>query len=444
MTAPEDRAPDKMAGFAIGRASGGSGGSSPRATLPGLGAARLWAARNFPYLATGLFGAEVIAAPGSGTVSVDRRWRLRADPVVAGEWSAAELGSVLVHHVCHLLRDHSQRAEAAAAGPGDSPAWIRAADAEINDDLIPAGLDLPGDPVRPSDFGAPDGELAEEYFGLLKDEGDGGTGSPPRGGTGGEEPTMRRGGLGGTAPPGTTWLDCGSGADGQPRDGDDDGGLDDWQSDLLRRQVAQEVERAGKEPGNVPAGLLRWAREVLSPRVDWRRLLAAELRRAVADVAGAADYSYRRPSRRASAVPSVVLPALRRPVPELAVVCDTSGSMTEELLTMALAEVEGLLRGLGLARQLRVLACDTAVAPAQRVTSARQVSLVGGGGTNMGAGIAAACALRPRPAVCVVLTDGYTPWPHEAPKGMRVVAGLLGSDPPEAPFWARSVRVTGD
>jgi predicted metal-dependent peptidase len=455
--------------------------------LPGLGAARLWAARNFPYLATGLFGAEVVAAPGSGTVSVDRRWRLRADPAVSGEWSAAELGSVLVHHVCHLLRDHSQRAEAARVAPADSPAWIRAADAEINDDLILAGLELPGDPVQPSDFGAPDGKLAEEYFGLLKDKGDGGsvppapggpgadggTGSPPqdgmggeqpgsgpggtvglprggtggehppRGGTGGEQPPVS-GGIPGGRPPGATWLDCGSGADGQPRDGDDDGGLDDWQADLLRRQVAQEVERAGKEPGKVPAGLLRWAREVLSPRIDWRRLLAAELRRAVADVAGAADYSYRRPSRRASAVPSVVLPALRRPVPELAVVCDTSGSMSEELLAMALAEVEGLLRGLGLARRLRVLACDTAVGPAQRVTSARQVSLVGGGGTNMGTGIAAACALRPRPAVCVVLTDGYTPWPHEAPKGMRVVVGLLGSDPPEAPSWARSVRVTAD
>jgi len=28
----------------------------------------------------------------------------------------------------------------------------------------------------------------------------------------------------------------------------------------------------------------------------------------------------------------------------------------------------------------------------------------------------------------VVLTDGYTPWPDAAPKGMRVVAGLLGDD----------------
>jgi predicted metal-dependent peptidase len=88
-----------------------------------------------------------------------------------------------------------------------------------------------------------------------------------------------------------------------------------------------------------------------------------------------------------------------------------------------------------------VLACDTAVAPAQRVSSARQVQLTGGGGTDMGAGIAAAAALRPRPAVVVVLTDGYTPWPRLAPKGMRVVVGLLGEQTPEAPTWARAVRV---
>ena len=103
-------------------------------------------------------------------------------------------------------------------------------------------------------------------------------------------------------------------------------------------------------------------------------MLAAELRRAVAEVSGAVDYSYRRPSRRAAVAGDVVLPALRRPVPEVAVVCDTSGSMTEDLLAAALAEVEGLLRALGLARQVRVLACDTAVGPAQRVSSARQVA----------------------------------------------------------------------
>jgi predicted metal-dependent peptidase len=348
-------------------------------------------------------------------------------------WTAAELGSVLIHHVCHILRNHSERAGAAAVTPDDSRMWITAADAEINDDLVPAGLELPGNPVLPRHLGAKPGLLAEQYFGLLRRR----TGAG-RAGTAGDA-----GPIGGPASNGPApWLDCGSGADGLPRAGSRPGGLDPWLADLLQRQVAQDVLRHARQPGTVPAGMLRWARDVLAPKVDWRRLLAAELRRAVADVAGAADYSYRRPSRRAAAVTDVVLPALRRPVPEIAVVCDTSGSMSDKLLAMALGEVEGLLRALGMARQLRVLACDAAAGPAQRVSSARQVSLTGGGGTNMGAGIKAASALRPRPAVTVVLTDGYTPWPEVPPKGMRVVAGLLGEDAPEAPDWARSVRVS--
>jgi predicted metal-dependent peptidase len=385
--------------------------------IPGLAGARLWAAARFPYLATGVFATQVTAAPGSASVAVDEHWRLRADPDLAAQWTAAQFGSVLVHHVCHLLREHAGRARALGIRPEDAPAWTRAADAEINDDLIPAGLDLPGDPVLPHHLGADPGGLAEQYFHPAPDHDSDG--------------------------------DCGSGADGQPRPGDsesppgDDGpeGLPGWQSDLLRRQVATEILRHGREAGTVPAGLARWARQTLSPVVNWRTLLAAELRRAVADRAGAADYSYRRPSRRAAAVGDVVLPALRRPVPDVAVVCDTSGSMTEELLAMVLAEVEGLLRSLGVSRQLRVLACDTAVGAAQRVTSARQVELVGGGGTDMGAGIGAAAALRPRPSITVVLTDGFTPWPAGPPKGMRVLIALLGDHSPDAPGWARSVRV---
>jgi predicted metal-dependent peptidase len=382
--------------------------------IDGLAAARLWAATKFPYLATGVFGAAVIPEPGSGTISVDDSWRMHADPDLAATWTPAELGSVLIHHVCHLLRTHGERAVAAGVGPDDARTWIRAADAEINDDLVPAGLNLPGKPFLPQDLGAEDGLLAEQYFA---------NGSTSRS---------------------DVWLECGSGADGQPRACDCPDGLAAWQAELLRRQVAQDVISHSRQAGTVPAGLLRWAEQVLTPKVNWRRLLAAELRRAVSMVSGAVDYTYRRPSRRSSVAGDVVLPALRRPVPEVAVVCDTSGSMSDELLAMALAEVEGLLRSLGMARQLRVLACDTAVAPAQRVTSARQVSLVGGGGTNMGAGIAAAAALRPRPGVCVVLTDGYTPWPSAAPKGMRVVVGLLGAGAPAAPAWARAVIVTDD
>jgi predicted metal-dependent peptidase len=400
-----------------GRAGAGPG---PQDGLAGLPSARLWAAAHYPYLASGIFGARVVAAPGIGTVAVDPGWRLWADPGLTAGWTPAQFGSVLVHHVCHLLREHGPRAGAADVRPDEARTWIRAADAEINDDLVPAGLQLPGDPVLPRHLGCMPGQLAEQYF------------SSRRSADG--EADARAAAIG---------LDCGSGADGfgRPWQGQGPDTLPPWQARLLQRLVAQQCVAADKHAGNVPAGLLRWASEVLKPKVDWRRALAAELRKAVADTAGAVDYSYRRPSRRAAVAGNVVLPALRRPVPEVAVVCDTSGSMSDELLAASLAEVQGLLGTLGMARSLRVLACDTAVGPAQRVSTARQVELVGGGGTDMGAGIAAAGALRPRPAVIVVLTDGYTPWPDEPPRGSKVVVGLLGDDAPDAPAWARGIRV---
>jgi predicted metal-dependent peptidase len=389
-----------------------------RLDLPGLAQARLWAAAKFPYLASGVFGIVPVPMPGIGTVAVDDRWRLFADPEVAADWSPAQFGSVLVHHVCHVLREHGARAQAAGVERDVAKAWVRCADAEINDDLVPAGLRLPGTPIQPRHLGGRTGQLAEQYFAgrYLA-----GPGAPD-------------------------WdLDCGSGADGCDRPWScDHPGLPYWQSVLLRRQVATEVVNHAREAGTVPAGMLRWARQVLEPKVDWRRALTAELRKALADTIGAVDFSYRRPSRRATVAGDVVLPALRRPVPDVAVVCDTSGSMTDELLAACLAEVDGLLRALGLARQLKVIACDTAAAAARRVTSASQVELVGGGGTDMGAGIAAAVALRPRPAVTVVLTDGCTPWPDHPPRGTRVIVGLLGDDPPDGPDWARAIRIPPD
>ena len=83
-------------------------------------------------------------------MSVDESWRMRADPDLTAGWTAAQLGSVLVHHVCHLLRTHGERAQAVGVTSHDARRWVQAADAEINDDLIPAGLDLPGRPVLPA------------------------------------------------------------------------------------------------------------------------------------------------------------------------------------------------------------------------------------------------------------------------------------------------------
>jgi predicted metal-dependent peptidase len=149
----------------------------------------------------------------------------------------------------------------------------------------------------------------------------------------------------------------------------------------------------------MPGGWIRWAEQVLEPVVDWRTVLAGAVREAVAWAGGAVDYTYRRPSRRTPTLRGVVLPSLRRPLPQVAIVIDTSGSMGEDQLAAALAEITGVLRELGVqGNRVTVLACDADVQTMARVNSADQVSLAGGGGTDMRVGIARAlsAALRPR------------------------------------------------
>ena len=143
------------------------------------------------------------------------------------------------------------------------------------------------------------------------------------------------------------------------------------------------------------------------------------------------------------------MPTLDRPVPDVAIVCDTSGSMTGDLLARVLAEVEALLQRVGLrGTNVRVLSCDAQVHTVKRVSRASQVELLGGGGTDMGEGITQALALRPRPSIVVVLTDGFTPWPIDAPRGAKVIVGLIqaaggGFFPhqPVPPPWAKVVRI---
>ena len=139
----------------------------------------------------------------------------------------------------------------------------------------------------------------------------------------------------------------------------------------------------------------------------------------------------------------IILPALRQPVPNVAVVVDTSGSMWGLDLSVALAEVDGILKTTGTARQCTVLSVDAQVQACRRVFRADQVVAKGGGGTNMGRGIEGAACLLPRPEVVIVLTDGHTPWPSDAPHGMRVVIGLItrGGQLPATPRWARVVTI---
>ena len=401
-------------------------------------AGRLWAAHEAPYLASALLALDPVVVDCTddfgSTVDLhafpaDHSWHVYLDPKVLARVETDELGFWLLHQVSHLLREHAARFPASAVPqrasaepfPSRSVAqrrWNVAGDAEINDDLHTASLSLPDGATHPSRLGLPEGWTAEQYWDALAHD---------------PEPAAEMPDFD---------PDCGTGCDGQKRPWNcDRPGLTALDARLLSRETARRIREHTTERGDTPGGWQRWADEVLEPTVDWRRQLAAQVRRGAADVTGRVDFTYRRPSRRASAVPDVILPSLRQPLPQVALVIDTSGSMSDSMLTQALAELTGVLRSLGVARRnLRVIACDARAYDPQRVRDLRAVRLQGGGGTDMGAGIDAAAALRPRPDLIIVLTDGHTPWRSAPPPGIRVVVGLMDRRG-RTPDWAETVLI---
>ncbi|GLV96710.1 hypothetical protein Slala05_03420 [Streptomyces lavendulae subsp. lavendulae] len=387
-------------------------------------AARYAAAEARPYLASALYALTVVPSPGpSGvaTMGVDRHWRCYVSPAFVERTPVPELAGVWIHEVAHLLRDHHGRADRLPPADQRDPVRINIAqDCEINDDLLADGLALPAGRMEPRLFGLATGGLFEEYLPAVP-------ATPPHG------------------------VDCGSGAHGIARpweagpgggEGRTPSGIGPAEAEALRRATAQAMRAHQRTRGTLPAGWDRWAREVLEPTVDWRRALSGAVREAAAWAGGAVDYTYRRPSRRTPALGGrVVLPSLRRPLPRVAIVIDTSGSMGEEELAAALGEVTGVLREVGVGgNRVAVLACDADVHTVARVTRGGQVELAGGGGTDMRVGIRAALSLPDRPNVVVVLTDGYTPWPQE-PQSCRLIAALIGADAPQPPHWVETVRV---
>ena len=297
----------------------------------------------------------------------------------------------------------------------------------INDDLLAAGVPLPDGVVTPAALGLAEGGIEEVYYAALSQQTASRTNCDGAGG----------GGCGsGAGDPAAPWE--------LPADDPSAPAVGPADASMTRRRVAEAVREhaANRSRGHLPAGWRRWADQTLAgPTIPWRRVLASAVRRAIAHAAGCHDYAYSRPGRRR--IPRIVTPALRRPLVTVAVVVDTSGSMGQSELDAALAEVKGVITAAGIGTQrLMVLACDAAVGATSRVRRVEDVQLVGGGGTDMRVGIAAAEASRPQPDVIVVFTDGYTPWP-DRPTRARLVVAIIGAQATaeHVPDWATTVRV---
>jgi predicted metal-dependent peptidase len=201
--------------------------------------------------------------------------------------------------------------------------------------------------------------------------------------------------------------------------------------------VRAEDPRSIGDAGDVPLGWRRWARTVLSPKVDFMATIRHTVRKALREsTLGRYDRTYRRPHRRQAAYGEFIMSSFYQPRPRPGFLIDTSGSMEDTQLARAVAELGGLTRQLGYGTEVVVACCDAAVHKVKHVFMSAQLELYGGGGTDIGAGLRSFIDRKHGPIdLLVIVTDCNTAWPDETPP-FPVITIRVGDGAP--PPWGDS------
>ncbi len=171
--------------------------------------------------------------------------------------------------------------------------------------------------------------------------------------------------------------------------------------------AAQQAMQAGK----LSASMARIVDHLLQPQLPWRMLLARYMSASARD-----DYSFQRPSRREGAA---ILPSLRSTQVELAIVLDTSGSISDTEMREFLAEVNAL-KG-QLRARVTLHACDDELSEEGPWSCEPWGELVlpealtGGGGTSFVPPFEWLERQDRQPDLLLYFTDADGSFPHSPP-----------------------------
>jgi predicted metal-dependent peptidase len=334
---------------------------------------------------------------------------LRVNPRFFAGLAREERVAVIKHEILHVVLKHLLR------GPGKHPRlWNLACDVVVND--LVGKWPLPEGAVTRASFPGlriPADATAEAVYKLLLAESLGGSGE-------GHEPPADGGegaagdGAGGKDDQPSSHSDHGGWA-GRPGAGRPGAGLGEPHAaaaseaaiDGLITRASDRLPPGGR--GHLPDVVreaISQARERGKPRIDWRRTLrlfaaGAGRTRVVATV--------RRESPRYGTFPGTKIKRLHR----LAVVIDTSGSVSEEVLRSFFDEIHAIWRT---GASVLVVACDAAVHGSFEYRGEVPVRLGGGGGTAFQPAFDwLRASRRLRVDGCIYLTDGQGPAPQQGP-----------------------------
>lgn len=391
--------------------------------LAKIEAGRFIVTKRYPYFGDYVLALKPQPLERVRTFAIDRRFNLYFNEKMVETMSVEHVASSMLHHVVHLAARHHITGARISRYP---QLYAVCACLSVNSYIEDLGLELPPWEHLPERFGLPRRKSAETYYVMLRDRL--------------EERDPVTGELG------LNLAQLGEDLDDDLFDAPEDG-EGTFFTDLLLDNAAQDLAphlEGDADSGILPLGATLHARPTKRTR-RWESLIKARIGEALEFTAGQGYSSYLVPNLRQSAMPQIRIAGTLQPKAEVAIVLDTSGSMEyQKALQRALGHVDRILRNRRTPSSVTLLSVDADVHATKRLRSMSQLEVKGGGGTDLSTGLFALRALRPRPHVVIVLTDGQTKWPEQAPISAPYIVGQIGKlaqgyDPP--PRWAKVVQI---
>ncbi|MBE5744052.1 MAG: hypothetical protein E7358_04990 [Clostridiales bacterium] len=370
--------------------------------------------------------------------------RIYFSPKFMDDLSDSELDFVLMHEVMHMALYHCLR-----TGNRDPRLFNIACDIVVNSNILHSNN---GDKnsITLQKYGesmnlAPDGKdgynyTAEEVYEMLLDN----ENKKVKQSAGGQSNNNKKGGSRNkTMGEGGDWDDHGKWKDSVEGDFNEDENKEKakWQNRLKNAAEAIEIRSASTSRGTVPILAKRLIKELTEPQTDWREILSTFIQEEVV------DYSFSPPDKRYGDSP-FFLPDFNDTdviIKDVLFMIDTSGSMSDELITLAYSEVKGALDQFDNKLNGMLGFFDADVVPPVPFCdeeSLLSIKVSGGGGTDFAPIFSYVKNEMPDnlPSIIIILTDGYAPFPDESCSLGIPVLWLLNNESVTPP-WGRIARI---
>ncbi len=224
---------------------------------------------------------------------------------------------------------------------------------------------------------------------------------------------------------------------------EENGKLQDvWVQRLKEACAAMEIRDPDHSRGLLPAFAERFLKELRNPQIDWRKILTEFVQEEIM------DYSFTPPDRRFDGG-DFFLPDFNERedrLEKILFMIDTSGSMSDEMITAAYSEIKGAIDQFDGKLSGWLGFFDALVIPPKPFSDEAELRIIrpeGGGGTDFNAVFEYVRKNMQEnlPASIIILTDGYAPFPPESVAMGIPVLWLLNNEKVN-PGWGRIARIT--